>query len=149
MLQFCLCSSLYNRWLLTNNIKKKYSKILRNTEVMRFFRESYVTCPTVRCPGVGRAASDRWTVVIPELRKFWDDLCQIHVAKSYWEFPGPGKRAARSAFMIGLSLTPQITVMRFANNVDWFRTRFNFKITTTGLTAPLYPCTERFFSPCV
>ena len=82
----------------------------------------------MRRPGVRRAASDRWTAVIPELRKFWDGLFQIHVAKSYWEFPGPGKRAARSAFMIGLPLAPQITVMRFENNVDWSRTRLNFKI---------------------
>ena len=46
----------------------------------------------------------------------------------YWEFPGPGIRAARSAFMIGLPLAPQITVMRFENNVDWSRTCLNFKI---------------------
>ena len=96
----------------------------------------------MRRPGVGRVASDRWTAVIPELRKFWDGLCQIHVAKSHWEFSGPGKRAARSAFMIGLPFTPQITVMRFGNNVDWSRIRLNFKIVNYGRidsgAVPLY-----------
>ena len=69
-------------------------------------------------PGVQRAASDRWTAVMPELREFWDGLFQINVAMSYWEFPGPGNRAARFAFMISLPLAPLITVMRFENNAD-------------------------------
>ena len=43
------------------------------------------------------------------------------------EVPVSSERAARSAFMAGLPLAPQITVTKCENNINWSRTHLNLK----------------------